>query len=112
MSSRVVLLVENESVPTDKRVWTEACQLRDAGYQVTVVCPVGVERETETNVEIDGIAVRRFHLRRARGRALGFVVEYLSALVQMARIVWRLNGPIDVIHSANPPDVLFLVGLF
>jgi glycosyltransferase involved in cell wall biosynthesis len=38
-------------------------------------------------------------------------VEYLSALWRMAWIVARLPGPVAVVQSANPPDVLFLVGL-
>lgn len=111
MKQQVVLLVENESVPTDKRVWIEACILRDSGYDVTVVCPVGIGRDRETNLEIEGIVVRRFPLRRASDGFVGFIVEYLTALFRMAWIVWRLDGPITVIHSANPPDFLFLVGL-
>lgn len=107
----VMLLVENESVPTDARVWNEACLLRDAGFDVTVVCPIGDGRDPERVTTIDGITVRRFPLRMAAGGVTGFVVEYLSALWRMAAIVWRSERPIRVIHSANPPDVLFLVGL-
>lgn len=110
---RVVLLVENHSVPSDARVWNEATLLRDAGYQVTVVSPTGEDdtRENETELVIDDITVRRFPLKRAAGGAAGFVVEYLTALIRLAAIVWRLPGPVAVIHSANPPDLLFLIGL-
>lgn len=107
----VVLLVENESVPTDRRVWNEACMLRDAGYDVTVVSPTGDGRDQESHLQLDGIDVRRFPLRRASGGVAGFLVEYLTALMRMAAIVWRLPGRIDVIHSANPPDFVSLVGL-
>ena len=38
---RVLIIVQNLSVPFDRRVWLEACSLRDAGFQVSVVCPMG-----------------------------------------------------------------------
>ncbi len=107
----VMLLVENESVPTDARVWNEACLLRDAGFDVTVVCPAGAERDQERTATIDGVTIRRFPLKQASGGVVGFLVEYLTALVRMAAIVWRSDQPVRVIHSSNPPDLLFLVGL-
>lgn len=109
--SKIVLAVENLSVPADRRVWDEACVLRDAGYDVTVVCPVGEGRDQERHVELDGITIRRFPVTAAEGGALSFVVEYVTALIRMAWIIWRLDGPISVIHVANPPDVLFVLGL-
>ena len=36
---RVLLAVENNTVPFDRRVWQEAETLRDAGHDVTVICP-------------------------------------------------------------------------
>ena len=36
---RVLFLVENLPVPTDRRVWHEALTLRDAGFEVSVVAP-------------------------------------------------------------------------
>ena len=32
-------MVENLPVPLDRRVWQEACALRDNGYEVVVICP-------------------------------------------------------------------------
>ncbi|MDH4145063.1 MAG: glycosyltransferase family 4 protein [Acidimicrobiia bacterium] len=106
----VVFVVENESVPSDRRVWLEACALRDAGARVTVVGPIGERRDHERSVTIDGIAVRRFPLRFATGGLASYAWEYGSAL---ARIGWELarlarRCRIDVVHVANPPDVLFL----
>ena len=42
---RVLIIVQNLSVPFDRRVWLEACSLRDAGFQVSVVCPMGADDE-------------------------------------------------------------------
>src|SRR6266849_5490366 len=38
---RVLMLVENLPSPFDRRVWQEACALRDASYVVSIICPTG-----------------------------------------------------------------------
>ena len=35
----VLILVQNLPVPFDRRVWQEACALRDNGFDVSVICP-------------------------------------------------------------------------
>jgi len=35
----ILIVVENLPVPLDRRVWQEATALRDAGYEVVVICP-------------------------------------------------------------------------
>jgi len=35
----VLIIVENLPVPLDRRVWQESLALRDAGYEVIVICP-------------------------------------------------------------------------
>ena len=107
---RVLFLVENESVPTDRRVWDEACILRDSGLDVTVICPTGKQGEQALVENIDGVTIRRFHLKESAGGAKGFLAEYSSALFSMAKLLWR-SGPVDAVHLANPPDLLFLLGV-
>ena len=46
-SRRALILVENLSVPFDRRVWQECTTLRDAGWTVHVICPRGSKRDTE-----------------------------------------------------------------
>ena len=53
----VLVLVENLSVPFDRRVWQESRALVDAGYQVTVICPLGKNQDREAG----GIDRRRPH---------------------------------------------------
>ena len=36
---KALIIVENLTVPIDRRVWKEALTLREAGYQVTVISP-------------------------------------------------------------------------
>jgi glycosyltransferase involved in cell wall biosynthesis len=112
-SPRVLVLLENSSVPTDRRVWQEACSLRDGGYDVTVVSPVGRGVDSTAQEQIDGIDVRRFVLPMAEGGGLGYVREYATAVTRVGRLARRLNreAHFDVVHACNPPDLLLLVAL-
>jgi glycosyltransferase involved in cell wall biosynthesis len=109
-ADKVLLLVENLSVPFDRRVWREALALRDAGLEVTVICPQGEHRDTEPAEVIDGVRIRRFRLPQSDGSPLGFVREFATAVWRSLRLAWR-ERPFKAIHVANPPDVLFLVAL-
>ncbi|WP_031164722.1 glycosyltransferase family 4 protein [Streptosporangium roseum] len=108
MAGKALILVENLSVPFDRRVWQESTTLRDAGWDVHVICPRGTKRDTEPRVEIDGVKIYRYPLRAATGGPLGYVQEYGSALWHTFRLARRI-GPVDVVHACNPPDLLFLV---
>jgi glycosyltransferase involved in cell wall biosynthesis len=107
---RALILVENLSVPFDRRVWQESLALRDAGYEVTVVCPQGTKHDSEPNALIDGIDIHRYPLTAANGGSSGYLREYPAALWRSWRLARRL-GPFDVVHICNPPDLLFLVAL-
>lgn len=110
--SRILIIVENLPVPLDRRVWQEACALRDAGHEVTVICPRmrGFDRAEE---ELEGIQIYRHWISgEGRGTA-GLLLEYATSLAGeflCALTAWRRRG-FDVIHLCNPPDVLFLVAL-
>lgn len=108
----IVILVENLSVPFDRRVWQEACTLRDAGYRVHVICPQSSESPALREV-LDGIVVRRYRpVHEARGIA-GYAVEYSIALVSMLALLLGIarRSRIDVIQVCNPPDLLFLAAI-
>src|SRR6266568_3862107 len=81
---RVLILVENLPSPFDRRVWQEACALRDAGYVVSIICPTGKGCEKKFEA-VDGIAIWRYDL-----PVRGF----------------------DIVHACNPPDLFFLIGGF
>ncbi|MEU8720777.1 glycosyltransferase family 4 protein [Streptomyces antimycoticus] len=104
---RALILVENLSVPFDRRVWQECTTLRDAGWEVHVICPRGEKRDTEPEAEIDGVRIHRYPLRAATGGPAGYLREYGSALWHTVRLA-RKVGPVDVVHACNPPDLLFL----
>ncbi len=113
MRRRVLILVENLPSPFDRRVWQEACALRDAGYTVSIICPTGRGCE-KTFEEIDGVAIWRYHLPTEGAGAPGYLVEYGAALFWtflLSMKVFFTRG-FDVIHACNPPDLFFVIGGF
>jgi glycosyltransferase involved in cell wall biosynthesis len=110
---RVLILVENLSVPMDRRVWQESRALVQAGYEVAVVCPMGTSMDTEPEVELEGVRILRYPLRAATGGPAGYVREYGLALWHTIRLAQRVRreGTVDVVQACNPPDLLFLAAL-
>ncbi len=110
---RVLILVENLSVPFDRRVWQESRALVEAGYGVVVICPMGSGRDTEAEVVLDRVRILRYPLRAATGGPAGYVREYALALWHTLRLTVRVRreGPVDVVQACNPPDLLFLAAL-
>jgi glycosyltransferase involved in cell wall biosynthesis len=108
---RVLFLVENLPSPFDRRVWQEATTLRDAGYEVSIICPTGKGYD-QTREIIEGIHIYRYRLPVEGSGALGYAVEYATALFWSTVLAWRvyLTRGFDVVHACNPPDLLFLVG--
>ena len=111
MSKRAVLIiVENLPVPLDRRVWQESCALRDAGYEVLVICPQ-MRGYTKAYEMLDGIHIYRHWISEEAGGFAGFFREYASALWGewwLAWKVWRRHR-FRLIHLCNPPDLLWLV---
>jgi glycosyltransferase involved in cell wall biosynthesis len=109
---RVLIIVENQTVPFDPRVWREACSLHEHGYEVTVLCPrrKGFTKGYEI---LDGVRIYR-HPSPAEGSTpWGYLWEYGWALLwEFAYALWiYLRHGFDVIEGCNPPDNIFLVAL-
>lgn len=110
--THTLMIVENLPVPFDRRVWQEARTLREAGYDVTVICPKGRGYDLAEE-ELEGITIFRHNLPLEAKGSAGFLLEYSAALFHELRLafkVWRRKR-FQVLHVANPPDILFLVGL-
>jgi len=109
---RILIIVENLPVPFDRRVWNEATALVKAGYEVSVICPVGHGASARREV-IDGIHIYRHPIIEARSVSFYFV-EYAVALFWEFLLAWRVlfERGFDVIHACNPPDLIFLIGGF
>src|SRR3954469_19430076 len=96
LAGKALILVENLSVPFDRRVWQESLALRDAGWEVSVICPQGTLRDSESYAELNGVKIHRYPLRTATGGLRGYIGEYGSALWHTRRLMKKL-GPVDVI---------------
>jgi glycosyltransferase involved in cell wall biosynthesis len=104
-----LILVENESVPHDRRVMEEARSLLASGFGVSVICPAPPGEPLRES--LDGVEVRRYRPRRASGGARSQITEYLVALGKTAWLMVGLarSGGFDVIQACNPPDLFFLI---
>lgn len=109
----VLILVENLSVPFDRRVWQESQALTGAGFTVTVICPTGSNRDLLLDEVVDDVRILRYPLRPATGGPAGYLREYGLALWHTLRLAVRVRreGRIDAVHACNPPDLLFLIAL-
>lgn len=109
-SRKVLIIVENLTMPLDRRVWQEARTLRDAGYTVSVICPVG-GKYTKSYELLEGIHVFRHPLPFEADGALGYAVEYSWALAWELALSVRAYFKVgfDVVQACNPPDLIFLV---
>lgn len=112
MTRKVLIIVENLPVPFDSRVWKEACTLRDAGYQVSVISPRS-RRYPRSFEVLDGVHVYRHPVPKERNTAIGYIWEYVCALCWeflFAAWVFMSRG-FHVIQGCNPPDNIFLIAL-
>ncbi|MDZ4371007.1 MAG: glycosyltransferase family 4 protein [Phenylobacterium sp.] len=112
MGRTCVIVVENLPVPFDRRVWQEATALRDAGWIVTVICPLTQAYPSRDEV-IDDIQIYRHPLPLEASGAGGFLLEYGAALFWEFRLLIKAarGRGFDVIHACNPPDLIFLAAL-
>lgn len=110
---RVLIIVENLTMPLDRRVWQEARTLRDAGYTVSVICPKGAQYTKPYEV-LEGIHVFRHPLPIEADGAAGYALEYAMALfwefVLSVKVYFKVG--FDVVQACNPPDLLFIVAGF
>jgi glycosyltransferase involved in cell wall biosynthesis len=106
----VLIIVENLPVPLDRRVWQEAGALRDAGYEVVVICPQ-MRGCTLPEESLEGIHIYRHWISEEAGKFSGFLREYSSALWGEMRLAWKAwrRHHFRLIHLCNPPDLLFLI---
>jgi len=107
----VCIIVENQPVPFDRRVWQEARALLAAGYRVSIISPKapGCEASEETR---DGIEIYRHWVWEGRGR-VGYIFEYGFALVAEFCLAWKVyaRSRFSILQGCNPPDTIFLIAL-
>lgn len=107
---RVLIIVENLPCPFDRRVWQEAQALREAGHEVSIICPKGQGYDQSYEV-LDRIHIYRHPLPIEADSALGYGLEYALSLLMEFALTLRVacTRGFDVIHGCNPPDTIFLI---
>src|SRR3954464_7714728 len=84
---RILIIVQNLSVPFDRRVWLESLALTAAGYEVTVVCPQG--RGDLPSETVEDVRITRYPMYAPGGGPLGFILEYAYSFLATALLVLR-----------------------
>lgn len=108
----ILIIVENLPVPLDRRVWQEARHLKSLGADVSVICPKmkGYVKSRET---LEGIDIYRHALPVEASGAMGYLIEYSTALFFEFFLALNLffRKRFHVIQGCSPPDLIFLVAL-
>jgi glycosyltransferase involved in cell wall biosynthesis len=105
---RVLFLIENVPYDLDTRVRRQAHALRSAGGAVTVICPGPAGRG---GAQRDGVRVYHYPKPSFGGGFAAHLAEYAASLFFHTLLtLWvAVRHGFDVIHVANPPDLLWLV---
>lgn len=113
MRRKVLIIVENLPVPFDTRVWKEACALKNNGYEVFVISPMGKGFKKKYEL-LQGVHVYRHPMPKEGNGAVGYLIEYSSALFWEFVLAWWifLKHRFHLIQGCNPPDDIFLIALF
>lgn len=110
---KVLHLSENLPLPFDRRVWMELGALRDAGWKVIAISPMG-EKWTLPSEVIDGITLLRYPPPPPTKGTLSYIWEFLYCWLQTARLslLALARHGFDVVHAANPPDTFWAIAAF
>jgi glycosyltransferase involved in cell wall biosynthesis len=108
---RVLILVQNLSVPFDRRVWLECQSLVAAGFRVAVVCPKAPG--DPTYYRLRGVDLFKYRPYAPGTSSFSFVLEYVYSFIMTLSLSLRANfrDPFDVVQSCNPPDLFWPIGL-
>jgi len=110
--NRVLIIVQNLSVPFDRRVWLECQALVSAGHQVAVVCPKD-NGDPDYQV-LDGVELYKYRGYAPGGGKLSYIAEYVysfAATAWLALKARRRTGRFDVLQACNPPDIFWPIAL-
>jgi glycosyltransferase involved in cell wall biosynthesis len=104
---RVLIVVQNLPVPSDRRVWLECRALIAAGHEVSVICPKAPGDPTYE--VLDGVHLYKYAPPPATDSVASFVFEFAYCWLRTALLSLRaLRQPgFDVLQTCNPPDTYF-----
>src|SRR3954469_11920759 len=108
-ADRILIVVQNLPVPLDRRVWLECQALRDAGYEVSVICPKGPSDPSYQ--VIDGVHLYKYRPAPATSGVVSYLMEFTYSWVRTALHSLRVarRRPFDVLQACNPPDTYWVL---
>jgi glycosyltransferase involved in cell wall biosynthesis len=108
---RALIIVQNLSVPFDRRVWLECQTLVAAGYGVSVICPKGPGDPSYQLLE--GVHLHKYRPAPVARGAFGYALEFLWCWVLTARLSLKVlaRHGFDVIQTCNPPDTYWALAI-
>jgi glycosyltransferase involved in cell wall biosynthesis len=111
-STAICIVVENLPVPLDRRVWREACALRDAGYRVSVVCPKGTGHMAKAYECLEEIEIYRHNSWEATS-IVGYFLEYGVSIAAEFLLTLKVFAKtrFRILQACNPPDTIFLIAV-
>ena len=109
--SRRVCVIRFDYYPRESHVRRDAETLRDAGYQVDIIC--SKQKDQKEFEFVDGVSVYRIFVSRGRGGIIRYIVEYgLFFLLASARLsLLHLKKKYDFIEVDTMPDFLVFAAL-
>ena len=109
--ARILIIVQNLSLPFDRRVWLECQALVSAGYRVAAVCPKA-DRDPSYQV-IEGVELYKYRGYAPGGSKLGYIAEYVHSFLATAWLTAkaRRRGRFAAIQACNPPDIFWPIAL-
>lgn len=109
----ILIIVQNLPVPFDRRVWQEATSLREANYNVAVICPKK-KIYTKSYEQLEGVDIYRYPLiYEADKGSLGYFFEFIFCWLATLWLSIKayVHRPFRIIHACNPPDTFFALAL-
>jgi glycosyltransferase involved in cell wall biosynthesis len=110
----ILFILENGEATCDLRVWPEATAAKEFGYDVSIICQ-SHDKKRLLHEQIEGINIYRHYTpKRLNHTKFYFFLEFINALLWESYLSIRLfvKHPFHFIHSANPPDHVFLIASF
>jgi glycosyltransferase involved in cell wall biosynthesis len=110
MKKHILFIVENNPVPFDVRVWNEALAAKEFGNDVSIICPK-TKKAPLFHEKINGISIYRHFSPIEAASKYSFLFEYANALFWelLYSLFIFIIKPFQLIHSANPPDHIFII---
>jgi glycosyltransferase involved in cell wall biosynthesis len=113
MNRNILIIIQNLTVPIDRRVWQEATSLRRHGFGVAIVCPK-MGAYTKGYERLEDVDIYRYPLLYEAGNGLcGYFVEFVYCWLATLWLALKAyaHRPFHAIHACNPPDTFFALAL-